>query len=1284
MQFSFDYTNESKLNSLSERLRLICNGSNKNKSLYRAAKSENLKYNLPWVIANIIFKLHFLERSKEQFVEVVEQYNKEHGTILSFDDFKTINWIREVHDEVLMPATIKHYIFRIGFNEAENKTPEILPGKADISRCLQNYYKKYFHNTSLTITKNELESVLEDVAPRGLTLNYFDDHELLNYEKLKDLYEWKGLHNQGYLTNEIAASLWLLCAGEDATIAEFKKWFRFISATGMWVDDLTPFLNTANTDKIAGLAYEMSCIEKDFEKSDNEFEKTWLDAYEYRHYSMSQEIPVVEFDYSTSYSFVSCVKFQKRRFHDVFDYQPIRSFSLLLLRLMVYQSRHETVPYSDIRNLLLDTSKPFLLWNTFRQIPKEFPFIIPYLLAESEIAPLVFLQIDKIDIPESIIIKHSDHEKTFEEDCNLRNRWWLEMFELLLEQINNSFSGYDECGEMIGKIMLTTADNTFHSGNNRHQHTLHSSYRKRYDEALKLLINKKVSKYRSYLPPLVNPDLIIQIMPGMVYYLSKWKTNDRRPFNEFIGMPSGYFDLCIELLKYCGQIKSEINGKSVNTPIIQSLENTLVQMLTDYLVNQFSVKNIAVETWGKKSVEKRTVKRRAADFGIEIIDWSFLYIKLFQAGVFKAIEDAFLNNLDINTAAEKYDDDNREQAEKIKLFLKSILLAFNIANQQKQKYISQSLPVENFLKYAETLIASISVKFSSNKLIEGRMDIFDETFTLFDYNQYYEQLDSLLFSSINYFRHTDISSLLISFFESSIHLGRMLSAINILDKPALKALVSNKIKSIQIEDFIQSRFTVTDLEHALIDAVNSDKHWTLAKPLMEKIKKHFEKRQYKEDKTDNLIFQAELLIAFNEKNFDQLKKIHYPNKTGRHYDENYDWVVHTRQFFIALYHLYNDKNYNSAIPILQALAAADEKNIRYHFNLYKARLLKAIKEQNSDAALISQAWLEWQRFADKEEIKDSKSLYELKEQLDSCNLYYYAAIDDEENFERIINRLSNKTRYDDEIVVLTYKYYISRSLYEYGYDYLLKAQEYLAEQGEFIPEIQKLIDSAQSPALIKKLHTSFSRIHTLKPKNLILVLPEILNGKTIVHEFVLQELVNGLKILKDKIQGIKQVTHEDRYTDLLITSLRLRFSIFGWSITGQERTGNSSTGKNAGEPDILIESSGGTITIAEALVLNGGDFSKTSAHLIKCFTYKDYLASYCMITYYNGDKVKFDSTWETYKTDTTKTDFPNNFQLNKTKGFEDIAAEFEVKNGFKIAKTLHSNDIIMFHIMVNV
>ena len=79
MQFSSDYTSESKLKSLSERLSHFCNGRNNNKNLYRDAKSEYLKYNLPWIIANIILKLTFLERGKEQFLSVIEEYNKENA-----------------------------------------------------------------------------------------------------------------------------------------------------------------------------------------------------------------------------------------------------------------------------------------------------------------------------------------------------------------------------------------------------------------------------------------------------------------------------------------------------------------------------------------------------------------------------------------------------------------------------------------------------------------------------------------------------------------------------------------------------------------------------------------------------------------------------------------------------------------------------------------------------------------------------------------------------------------------------------------------------------------------------------------------------------------------------------------------------------------------------------------------------------------------------------------------------------------------------------------------------
>lgn len=50
-----------------------------------------------------------------------------------------------------------------------------------------------------------------------------------------------------------------------------------------------------------------------------------------------------------------------------------------------------------------------------------------------------------------------------------------------------------------------------------------------------------------------------------------------------------------------------------------------------------------------------------------------------------------------------------------------------------------------------------------------------------------------------------------------------------------------------------------------------------------------------------------------------------------------------KQFYIALFKLYNEKNYDEAIKLFKSLLSDDTKNIRYAFHLYRAETLKAIE-----------------------------------------------------------------------------------------------------------------------------------------------------------------------------------------------------------------------------------------------------------------------------------------------------------------------------------------------------
>ena len=119
MQFLHNYSIEAQLKSLSERLKHFCKHTESNHSFASNLKSENLKYNISLVAAHIILNLKFIDRSKNVFLNIIQEYNNKHKTSLAYEDFKKINWIRDVNDEILMPGGIKSFISQIGYYATE-------------------------------------------------------------------------------------------------------------------------------------------------------------------------------------------------------------------------------------------------------------------------------------------------------------------------------------------------------------------------------------------------------------------------------------------------------------------------------------------------------------------------------------------------------------------------------------------------------------------------------------------------------------------------------------------------------------------------------------------------------------------------------------------------------------------------------------------------------------------------------------------------------------------------------------------------------------------------------------------------------------------------------------------------------------------------------------------------------------------------------------------------------------------------------------------------------------
>ena len=333
--------------------------------------------------------------------------------------------------------------------------------------------------------------------------------------------------------------------------------------------------------------------------------------------------------------------------------------------------------------------------------------------------------------------------------------------------------------------------------------------------------------------------------------------------------------------------------------------------------------------------------------------------------------------------------------------------------------------------------------------------------------------------------------------------------------------------------------------------------------------------------------------------------------------------------------------------------------------------------------LLNQATQDWENFADNLSDEEKKGLSEFSEAASSNSLHYLAASKDVLRFDQTVNKLSRRYLYDDELIPTVYNFYVERDLHELAFDYLRKAEEYFSENGSNIPQvIQTILDNSESVQLLSKYKISLDRIRGLSPTSIPKITPETINDKRQLNKFILSEIIQSLRIIREKIEALRQVTHENRLNDFLQAILRFRFPIWGWSIPDQPRLGTSTGGADAGNADLVVQSGGGTnIALIEAFILRDKDYTQT--HILKCPRYIGTIDKYYIVIYYLGNSSDFESKWSNYMSDVISISYPDTFLIDKATGFMNISSEFTDVVNFKIAQTTHNLKLGMFHVMIN-
>ncbi|RZJ88517.1 MAG: hypothetical protein EOO20_13440, partial [Chryseobacterium sp.] len=794
MKFITSESAEYKLKSISTRIENIAHGrTTYNMHVDQRITTMNLKHNLSLIIAKIILRLQYVDRTKDSFIDVIENYNFENDTNLTFEDFESMGFIRSSMGDVIFPTVVSRYLSLLekeNIVEGDEAIPEHLRMQI---LCLHSYYKRCFEHSSLTIKERTLKGIISGNSRNKLTVKYFLEKGLLK-EKGDGVFSWLGHEITRYLANEIAATLWIILKETDCEYQ--NKYFKLLLMTGIWPDDgLERFLPVHEKNELRDLAVSYLKTEKDFDKSEIEFRKVWLDSEYFREKKINLPIPNVRFNYDNVYDFIGNNIVLSRLQHVLTDYQSSRRFALFLLRFIIPFDRYPS-PFGSLLPLLRDMERPALIWTIYQEISPAFPKLIPYLLKYQDLAALAFNLIDDIKIDTELLGNARNNQDKAKVEWEAKNSLWLEMFDLVLVQYSDSQAIDTAQAEVMFRILNDCASKTFSNyvlGTD--WDLIHQFYRSRYDKGLKRLsVQRQISK-GGFSHPLHSRTLFY-LIPKMADLCIAELDDKVQVQSPYLRFKAGTFDLAIELVRLLNSRVSEIEiGKDQIKSVLDASQR-LVMSLSDCLRWFYTTTEMEIIEFNSIESVIKPAHRQSNEFASEIIDWGYLYLHFEKECLLDILQEIFKARLAINPSLEYYEDTNRQEANKIRHFLSALTIAYIAINSNKTNYEIDGLPVSDTLRKLQKWIIEYFLRFSRNNTAEERLDVLDDTYTFFIKNPYSTGLHNLLHQCLNYFDHQEREDFIREFYEDSIELGRMLSALNIIESKRTHKIIKELIDGI--------------------------------------------------------------------------------------------------------------------------------------------------------------------------------------------------------------------------------------------------------------------------------------------------------------------------------------------------------------------------------------------------------------------------------------------------------------------------------------------------------
>lgn len=1211
------------------------------------------------------------EISKRGYSKYIEQYKK--GNQLSLNEtWLSKHWItaKNEEDENLKIGSIEYYYTLLDYwddikfiSTFKNEKSKVEAKGLAISKKdfedIHNTHKSYFINLP-SINDLKQQEIIREIGSEYYV--HFYNAKVSYWDTLND---------------KIAASVWEGIINDQAIPNDKEKVKIFLNKILYWENSWAEFykhITKSSKELFIKAAVDIVLEETDLTGVKEEFYKCYLDDNITARYAFLANRSLNEDDLKPSKDYYEFYQemhsLSDKHQGNLFYVQDVRGHLAFLIKVIVGCDLEfsntgdgdtlKTEHFPLTKQLLQKgLEKPYLLWETCHFLVEDNPTIIPYLLVESEFSSLAFNLINKVKIESSI--------ENINEEIKLK--LYEKSIKLSLDKIlSNSDYSNGEIALLIFQFYREINRDKFQSLSNvrthDEQYKIRASHKKRENLLITLIENYPINGYnvntinREYLLPTIVSELVHLFKE---YNESEKYLNGTIQFSILKLDGLSWLSKCINYSKYENQFSD-----------IEEIKEELSNIFKEVYLKKIEQKSVTKKDFHTRELIDGLPSWSERNERLILLEWIYPMVLMKRTN---QLHNFLTPKFSLKKANTEYNEENRFYAKKIRTHLFVLLTILNKLTSHKEDYFL----IQNELKDIKTEVEKQIMVLLKQYAVVGKsskIDILSSSFELQLFgNSKEEELLPQIAQAINWF---DDKNEIINTLISSSDLLRLLIILDWITSEGLKKEIIEKIKRAKIIEFFDSQSWLPEIELTLTKLSHYKDLVQQTKDALEYWENKIIPRR-KDEKDKQVSFAINLMLAYNEKDINKINQLNAPKQKifGVRDFKSY----HHKQFFIGLIKF--DSNPEAAYQIFDTLHNQFKENTSIAINRFAAKINWATKPGSEliKDKLLNEALQEWK---DAEVNLPKAATDEIKDKAWINKLTVFYNLRDFSQFEKLYLELAIPYQMMEDVISMKIEMLIIQEKQHEAFYLLQKGKEYhKASDGsnpDFINKLQSIIDDKSD---IRLLRSTFLEIFSKKPKTLIQIFPEKLNGQVEIEKFITKEFAIALNRVLEKIKAIDKINNEDKYNDIVQLALESRFNIFGWIVKDQSRGGSSESGKGPGERDILIQDSNNeTITVCEAFIHR--DFTRTQSHLKKIFNYHHAKNHFIALIYDLGIQTDFEQKWKTYISETvSKVTYPVGFEVdpNQTK---DATSEFDCKNSaIKIGVTTHGKNANIYHLMVN-